>query len=323
MSIDQLSFHHLKVFLAVFRHKSANLAATELGLSNSAISRALKFLRETFNDELFVRTGSGYIPTGRANDLAETVERIVGDMRLLGREYSVFDVSKSEGTFEIRVYDEFSYAVQTVIDTVIKPQAPKMHFNVRILTYDCIPELVNGTVDFAVVYEGFDDPRLSYECFAHTGDIFLLLRKGHPLLGLDEITVDDVSRYPLLEIDNYRDLACPLLVDLCHEKGSDMKVAAYTESVASAFRILSRTDSVTVMCNHFTRSFARMVPDITYVKLPAPMLNRIKEMRSEIRPIGNYVAFGNTNNSPAFRWVKNELVNGLRTAWFKAINDEF
>ena len=66
-----------------------------------------------------------------------------------------------------------------------------------------------------------------------------------------------------------------------------------------------------------------MHPDITYVKLPAPMLNRIKEMRSEIRPIGNYVAFGNTNNSPAFRWVKNELVNGLRTAWFKAINDEF
>ena len=87
------------------------------------------------------------------------IEQIVNDLRQLGRHSAVFDPAKSESTFEILVYDEFNYPVQSVIDRLIRPQAPRMHFNVHTLSYDCLNELVNGTVDFAIVYEGFDDSR--------------------------------------------------------------------------------------------------------------------------------------------------------------------
>lgn len=321
MSLDQLCCQQLKIFLAVYRHRNGTRAAVELGLTNSAVSRGLSALRTMFADDLFVRTVNGFVPTEKAVEIAPCIEQIVNDLRQLGRHSAVFDPAKSESTFEILVYDEFNYPVQSVIDRLIRPQAPRMHFNVHTLSYDCLNELVNGTVDFAIVYEGFDDSRLNYECFACTSDIYLLCRRNHPLFanGID-FTAADLSKYPLLEIDNYRDLSCPLLVDVCNESGSSMQVSDYTESVASAFRIIADSDSVAVVCNQFTRQFADMIPNLDYVRLPQKIMARIKQMRSAVRPIGNYVVFGNTNRSPAFRWVRDELVLGLKKSWVEALS---
>lgn len=287
-------------------------------MTNSNVSRALANLRVMFDDELFTRTANGFVPTDLANELAESIGEVVALLRNIDKQHTKFDPRNSEGSFEIRVYDEFSFAVQDVIENVILKLAPKMRFNVRILTDDCTAELVNGKVDFAIVYEGYDDKRLNFDCFARTGDIYLLMRNNHPLKAMETFTAKDLAQYPLLEIDNYRDLARPLLVDICHEKNCSMRVANYTESVASAFQLISRSDCITVMCNQFTRQFADMFPGITYVRLPDPILKRIKEKRSEIKPIGNYIAYGNTNRSRVFQWVKHELFVGLRNAWIKA-----
>ena len=119
MNINQLSYHHIKVFLAVYRHRSASVAGCELGLTNSAISRALSNLRAMFDDDLFIRTAAGFVPTERAKGLAETLETVVGGLRSIEKQYLSFIPSESEGCFEIRVYDEFSFAVQEVIDNRI------------------------------------------------------------------------------------------------------------------------------------------------------------------------------------------------------------
>ena len=269
MSVDQLTVQQLKIFLAVYKHKSASLAAAELGVTNSTVSRALAAARSVFDDVLFVRTANGFVPTNKAHELASPTSDIVSILRKIDTRYTRFLPATCTGSIEIRAYDEFNYAVQRVIQTRIQPLAPRMHFHVSALTYDCVNELLNGTVDYAVVYEGFNDNRLNFECFSQTGDIFLLCRKGHPLLSGD-FGASDLSCYPLVEIDNYRDNSSPLLVDICHEVGSNMCVRAYTESVASAFQLIASSDSVAVICNQFTLRFANTVTGLDYIKLPTP-----------------------------------------------------
>ncbi len=39
------------------------------------------------------------------------------------------------------------------------------------------------------------------------------------------------------------------------------------------------------------------------------------------RQIGNYIVYGNTNQSPAFDWVKQELKKGLTEEWQTALNE--
>lgn len=67
MSVDQLTVQQLKIILAVYKHKSASLAAAELGVTNSTVSRALAAARSVFDDVLFVRTANGFVPTNKAH----------------------------------------------------------------------------------------------------------------------------------------------------------------------------------------------------------------------------------------------------------------
>ncbi|MDY3114781.1 MAG: LysR family transcriptional regulator [Sutterella sp.] len=320
MTLDQLDLHLMKIFLSVYKYKNASLAANELGITNSSVSRGLATLRSIFNDELFLRTVNGFVATNMAEALVDPISGVVNKLTAIDNEYTNFDPYTAQSQFQIRVYDEFSFAVQQVIINDILKFAPNMSFDVRILTYDCTKEIETGNIDFAVVYEGFGASSLEYKCFANTGDIYLLMRKDHPLMSKEAYSLDDISKYSVLEIDNYSDTACPLLVDVCKENEMAMKIGGYTESVASAFQFLSVSDCVTVMCNQFTRRFAQQVNNIGYRVLPPDVLARIREKRSEIRPIGNYLIYGQTNKSRAFEWVKDRLFKGLQRAWIEATN---
>src|SRR5678815_2621811 len=54
-------------------------AARRLGLSPSAMSRALARVRATVGDPLLVRAGRGLVPTPRALELRERVSQLVQD----------------------------------------------------------------------------------------------------------------------------------------------------------------------------------------------------------------------------------------------------
>ena len=56
-------------------------AARRLGLSPSAMSRALARLRETTGDPLLVRAGRGLVPTPRAVELRDRVSQLVQEDR--------------------------------------------------------------------------------------------------------------------------------------------------------------------------------------------------------------------------------------------------
>ena len=65
------------VFDALLTHQNVSRAARSLGRSQSAISHALARLRAYFDDDLFVKTQGGIIPTERALELSEAVRTFV------------------------------------------------------------------------------------------------------------------------------------------------------------------------------------------------------------------------------------------------------
>jgi DNA-binding transcriptional LysR family regulator len=63
----------LATFLAVYRHGSLSSAATELGVSQPAVSGQLCRLERRRGQTLFVRSARGVVPTDQAHDLAHRV----------------------------------------------------------------------------------------------------------------------------------------------------------------------------------------------------------------------------------------------------------
>jgi len=84
----ELDLNLLPVFDALIRVRSVSRAADDLGMSQSAVSHALKRLRLFFGDQLFLKTGSGMQPTPRALALQAPVLAVMGAVRgeLLVRE---------------------------------------------------------------------------------------------------------------------------------------------------------------------------------------------------------------------------------------------
>ncbi|MEZ9198909.1 LysR family transcriptional regulator [Shewanella sp. 10N.286.54.B9] len=312
--IDQLNYNQLKVFIAIYEHGQSHQAANELGMTASGVSRTLKILRDIFKDSLFIRRCSGFVATEKTHQLIPMAKSLVEQYQKIEMQHSVFTPAESGGQFVIHAYDEFVYAVQKVVRNDILKEAPNLRFDVRVLTHDCSTELANGDMDFVVVYEGFNAKNLNYEMFSETDSLYILAQRDHPIFH-QTITLENLSRYACLEIDNYDDLACPLLVNLCREQDLCMEVEGYTDSLASAMRLLSETDAITLSCNQFTRQFVNMLPDINYIKLPDDLAQKCRVRRRENREIGNYVLFGDTNHSAAFNWVKSKLICGLEREW--------
>lgn len=89
MSMQQLDLNLLKVFDAVYRLRNLSEVALEVNLTQPAISHALRRLRNSLGDRLFVRTANGLEPTPRS-------EQLVGPIRqaLLLIEDTVYSTSQ-------------------------------------------------------------------------------------------------------------------------------------------------------------------------------------------------------------------------------------
>ncbi|EQB02618.1 MULTISPECIES: LysR family transcriptional regulator [Sphingobium] len=146
-----LSFFHLSVFEAMMRLKSVTLAADELELPQSSLSRNLSALREHFNDPLFVRTRNGMVPTSIAQSVAKGVEEALRIYRngLCGRQS--FDPALSERNFRIAASDLGHYCIMPLVQRHSAHIASNVKFTaVPIGRNTLISQLEAGMADIAV-----------------------------------------------------------------------------------------------------------------------------------------------------------------------------
>ncbi|MBB2202657.1 LysR family transcriptional regulator [Gluconacetobacter tumulisoli] len=81
-----MDFRRLRHFETLYRLKSFRLAADELSLTHSALSKSLRKLEEELDLTLFDRTTRSVVPTRAADQLAGQIVRMIHEADLLTRE---------------------------------------------------------------------------------------------------------------------------------------------------------------------------------------------------------------------------------------------
>jgi DNA-binding transcriptional LysR family regulator len=109
---------------AVLAEGSVVRAAKRLGLSPSAMSRALARLRETTGDPLLVRAGRGLVPTPRALELRERVSLLVQDAEALLRPAVAPNLKQLQRTFTLRTSEGFVENFGAPLIARVSAQAP-------------------------------------------------------------------------------------------------------------------------------------------------------------------------------------------------------
>src|SRR5688500_18222168 len=82
MHINQIDLNLLRLFDAVYRHRSVSRAAEQLDLTQPAASQGLTRLRTLLHDPLFMRAPGGVQPTPRAQRLADPVRQALATLEL-------------------------------------------------------------------------------------------------------------------------------------------------------------------------------------------------------------------------------------------------
>src|SRR5437660_12041231 len=101
--LNKVDLNLLPIALALYDELSVSRAAQALGMSQPAVSMALRKMRATFNDPLFVRAPRGITPTPRAHALIAVARPLVSQLRqgLLAEEQFNPGVSTRPFTFAL------------------------------------------------------------------------------------------------------------------------------------------------------------------------------------------------------------------------------
>lgn len=154
LSISQLrrlDLTLLLVFLGLVRHRKAAAVADELGLTQSAISQAVKRLRDIFGDPLFLRRPHGMEPTAVALALEEPVRRAVEALRSALGTARDFDPARAEGVLRIAALDAEQAVLIPPLAALLRAEAPGLRLSVLPLGRGAAVEaLAEGRVDLAL-----------------------------------------------------------------------------------------------------------------------------------------------------------------------------
>ncbi len=179
--LRRLDITLLLAFDEVMASGKLSAAARRLGLTQSAISHAVKRLREIFDDELFVRTPRGVQPTTRALALRAPVSEA---LRLLGGAVgsASFDPARDERVFRIAATDyETSLFAPLLLDADLASVSPRYIFR-ALIRRDAIEALRAGDVDLLLGYAS-DKGRACDAATLFDEDYLVVARQGHPALN--------------------------------------------------------------------------------------------------------------------------------------------
>lgn len=155
MKFDQLDLNLLVVLEALIAAENVSVAAERVHLSQSAMSGALRRLREYFDDELLVSVGRRMTLTPKARELAGPVRAVLLQIRSSITRPTGFDPATSNRKFTIVASD---FVITTLLQyqfRTIYKQAPSVRFDILHLDDDPAERLDQGDVDVLVTIDQF------------------------------------------------------------------------------------------------------------------------------------------------------------------------
>ena len=182
MNMRDIDLNLLVIFEAVYSAGNISRAATQLDMSQPAISNALRRLRDQLDDPLFVRKGNGVEPTPRANALAGPISDTIAVLKNALSPQQDFDPKSSTRMFRLLMADP--------LEPVLLPPLLREIEGSGGITIELVPpqsgrveHLLNeDALDLAVFLPAQQNKSLMVEPLG-TMDIVLVARDGHPGAG--------------------------------------------------------------------------------------------------------------------------------------------
>lgn len=248
MNYRSADLNLLKVFEALMTEGNVTRAARKLSLTQPTVSNALRRLRETFDDPLFVRSGAGVNPTRRAIDLWEPLSQSLHAIRAT-LDVERFDASRSTASLSIAMSDYVSSIVVPRLAASLSKAAPSMQIHAipnTLVDFDKV--LADNKADFAIsVYnEEVQRPAFLKSRALWSPDFVCVLRTGHPLARADRIPLKKFLAARHVDV-SLVGKTMPTYDLFLHSRGLQRNLVATVNHYHAAFEVVRRSDLLAVL----------------------------------------------------------------------------
>lgn len=222
------NYNHLRVFRAVIIHGSATLAALEVNITQSSVSRTLKEFEESVGFRLFDRERTGLRPTREALQLYKDVKRAYAtfnDVKQTARSI----VKKEEGQLRIAALAVYVDGIVSRNLSSFMDKYPGISIQLIAGTKSEIEKLVaTEQVDLGITTMNKSSDLIKIRKLIKRSAV-CILPKDHPLNVSNEITLSDLLEQNL--ILQYGGAPLRTMLDMKFmELGLDSKVRVELES---------------------------------------------------------------------------------------------
>lgn len=178
---DKIDLHLIRVLHTVLVERNVSRAAVRLGMSQPAVSTALRRLRELAGDPLLVRSGAAMLPTDAALLMVEPAAAILRAAEGLFTSARSFDPVHSSHSFRIAASDYLDPLFLPLLVAHLKAHAPGCSVELQALSHDVHyqAQLALGEVD--VVIGNWPEPPMGlHQSPLFTDEVVCLVSQRHP-----------------------------------------------------------------------------------------------------------------------------------------------
>ena len=271
MKICDIDLNLLIIFKQLIIDKSVTRAAEQLNISQPAMSHALKRLRKTFDDELFVRAHQLMEPTPLAMQLADPICEALNALQHAVQINRTFDAQNSEREFVIAMTDIGISLFMPRLMKMLTDIAPRIRIRVVQIGETLIEAMISRSVDLTIGFvpqlqSGFYQRQL----FKH--DYVCIHRQSHPV-SEESITPDIFSKLRHIsvvaahtghnEINSYFSQA-----------GISREIYLEVPQFSSLFSIVESTDFVAIVPRRLAECYQKnydidfFIPPLTLPLIP-------------------------------------------------------
>jgi DNA-binding transcriptional LysR family regulator len=172
----------LRVFFAIWDLRNLTAAGDRLGLTQPAISHALRRLRERFGDPLFVRVANRMLPTDAAVRLHEPLDQAFELLNRTLQSGVAFDPRVTERTFRVAMSDIAEVYILPRLIHELSRISPFVRVDVLpLLPESVVSSMRSGEIDLAIGAVSVSDKDLiSIDTFVDR--YICLVRANHPIV---------------------------------------------------------------------------------------------------------------------------------------------
>lgn len=248
LNLLNVDLNLMVAFDALVIEGNVTRAAARVGISQPAMSRSLRHLRELFGDELFARKSDGMVPTPRAIELARQIRPSLESIAAALGERVEFDPAEATRRFVFAMPDMAATVVLPNILKLVQERAPLVEISVvNAGNSESISRVMNGQAEFGFgVYE-YLPPKVGSHNLMPLKEI-CIADPANPVLARHGMSMETFLQLPHIAIsmDRDRDRGIPVET-LLNTMGVQRHIALTTPFFDSVPRLVLGTPLVAIV----------------------------------------------------------------------------